>query len=209
MTFCASLHARSLGDDVLDSKAAVHFASLTVLAAACALILIVLLSGLEINRDCAVHLQCAQLLLAGRIPYLDYVELNPPLAHYIHVLPVLLARWVGQEVVIVFHTMVMGMALVSAALFFVIISRTRAVKSRVGSLLMTAAWLVFSLFVLISGEFGQREHLFLLGYLPWLYCREGHYRGARLPKALTVTSGIFAGLFLLLKPHFVLIVAII
>jgi hypothetical protein len=118
MTFCASLHARFFGDDVLNSKAAVYFASLAVLAAACALILIVLLSGLEINRDCALYLQCAQFLLAGSIPYVDYVEISPPLAHYIHVLPVLLARWVGQGVVIVFHTMVMGLALVSAALFF-------------------------------------------------------------------------------------------
>jgi len=47
------------------------------------------------NRGSAILLDCGRLLVQGAVPYVDYVESHPPLSHYFHALPVLLARWTG------------------------------------------------------------------------------------------------------------------
>jgi hypothetical protein len=52
------------------------------------------------------------------------------------------------------------------------------------------------------GGFGQREHIFMLAYVPWLCCREARHRGKAVPRAFAMLLGLIAGPFVLLKPHF-------
>ena len=42
-----------------------------------------------------MYLEMGRYLLEGRLPYVDYIELNPPLIHYISVIPVFLADLTG------------------------------------------------------------------------------------------------------------------
>lgn len=51
-----------------------------------------------LNMDNALFLHFGKLLLLGRMPYVDFVDFNPPLTHYIHAVPVFLAGLLGTSV---------------------------------------------------------------------------------------------------------------
>lgn len=190
--------------EMVSSKIVTISAVFTAIVGTLCLIGLVLFSGMPVNHDCAVFLQCAQLLLNGDLPYVDYVEINPPLIQYIHVLPVSLAQWLDVDVAMTFQVFVMGIVLYSAAMMYFVPSES-AIKSTAGRLFLAAAWLCFSIFVFASGGFGQREHLFLLGYMPYLSCRVNRYEDVPLPYSLSLTAGLIGSISILIKPHFTLL----
>lgn len=158
----------------------------------------------SLNHDAALYLQCGQLLLGGARPYVDYVELNPPLTHYLHVVPAWTAGRLGVDVARTFHAMV-GAAAVASAL--------AVARLWPGATRWTAAtlWIGVSALLLRQGEFGQREHLFVLAAAPWLLLRfarcTGRAFGARrLPSGVVAAAvGVGCAATALLKPHFVLV----
>ncbi len=181
------------------------FALIAAAGGAVCLIAIVFSGGTPLNHDCALFLQCAQLLLQGNVPYVDYVETNPPLVQYIHVVPVALAQWLGLNVAVTFQVFVLVLVLCSAAALFLV--PLRSVSNRFSSrLFLVAAWLAFSIVVFASGGFGQREHLFILGYVPWLFCRLARHDNVSLPQRLSLPVGLIAGLFFLINPQYLLVV---
>src|SRR5712692_97387 len=188
----------------MNSKAA----SLAATAGPVCLIGLVLFSGTPLNYDCALYLQCAQLILHGHLPYIDYVETNPPLVHYIHIVPVALAQWLGLNLAMTFQVIVLALVLYSSFLLFLIPSKS-ATGNRPNRFFLVGAWLGFSIFVYASGGFGQREHLFMLAYLPWFYCRIARYEDVPMPQSLSLPVGVLAGLFFLIKPQFLLLVLIV
>src|SRR5688572_22749432 len=48
--------------------------------------------GARLDHDAAMYMSCAAQLLAGARPYLDLVEVNPPLAWVVYVVPELAAQ---------------------------------------------------------------------------------------------------------------------
>ena len=170
-----------------------------------ALVFLVGFSGMPINHDAAIHLQCAQLLLLKEVPYIDYVEPNPPYVHYLHTLPVLLARLVGLTVPPVFQWLVLLLVLLSAGLYFRLRRLRVGVTAPAELYPFSIALLLFSVYVFRSGGFGQREHLFMLGLFPWFECRCARHEGRPIPLHLALGTALLFGPFALLKPHFVFI----
>ena len=187
-------------------KSTSFVALLILCASVLSLIAVVSLSLIPLNHDAALFLQCAQLLLKGNVPYVDYVELNPPLAHYLHVVPVIMADILGISLPAVFQFLITLLVLWSAFQLFSVLRVTGLISSSGGRLLLAAGWVLFSLFVYASGSYGQREHLFILACIPWLFCREARYRGIGISGPLAWGIGIFAAVTALLKPHFLLII---
>ncbi len=189
----------------MDTRLAVGLAAFVTLGIGGVLVGLVLAAVLPLNHDVGIYLQCAQLLLRGDLPYVDYIELNPPLTHYLHTLPVLAAQLLGAPLPMTFQVLVLGLALASAAALFILLQKSRMVTSRAGPLLVLAGWLAVSVYIYSDGGFGQREHLFLLAFAPWLALRVARYQGVSLRPFLVVAVALVVGVLMLLKPHFVVI----
>ncbi|MBK7837599.1 MAG: hypothetical protein IPJ49_07935 [Candidatus Obscuribacter sp.] len=63
----------------------------------------IFLHPLRIGWDPALHLQCAELIVKGGIPYVDMLDVNPPLIWYLDTLPVLVSEAFKAPVTLVFN----------------------------------------------------------------------------------------------------------
>jgi hypothetical protein len=73
-----------------------------------------------------------------------------------------------------------------------------------GSVLVASSVLVLSLRAYSTGDFGQREHLFLLAWLPFVLIRYSRMQNAGVNRLLAVITGAVAGVMMLCKPTFLL-----
>lgn len=210
-TSCPTSVATTLGQpgSFAASSAARAFAILTLLITLGCLTGTTLFSGIPLRDDPAILLDCARLIVHGWLPYVDYVEMNPPMAHYINVIPVYLASISGLEIPTVFNISVLLLAVYSASVLLFLLSRLTPVFSLSSRLVLTAVCLLFSLWVLRVGEFGQKDHLFALAFIPWLYCRTIRHGGGRVPMWAGIAIGLISGPLFFLKPHFCLMVALL
>ncbi len=171
--------------------------------------LLVISSGIRIIRDpaaihpdCALNLQLGKMILDGKVPYVDFIEINPPLIMYLNTFPAFLAKVFDPPIIFVFQMLVFFLMIWSIleCWLFTRSLKVNGLNNRV-MLMMAMA----SVMVLIKGEFGQREHLFMLVYLPYVLLRLN--REEDIPHGLphSVLVGILAGVGLCLKPHFLLI----
>ena len=78
-------------------------------AALLVLLATVLADPLHVNRDCGALLFASRMLLEGRLPFVDYYDLNPPLIDYLLTVPALAARVVPLPLPLVFNLMVVAL----------------------------------------------------------------------------------------------------
>jgi len=159
-----------------------------------------------VNDDSAMYLEIGKRLLDGQIPYVDYVEINFPLIHYLSVPPVLLARLLGANAYAGFLIFMLTLAAVSAVGVYYF---TKTVEEKWPLLPegLAACIVLFSLYAYFAGDYGQREHIFLLAYLPFFILRWNRWHDHRVDARLAVAVGILAALGVNLKPHYYLIFA--
>ncbi len=175
-----------------------------------------------IHPDCAMYLHIGELILDGWVPYVDFVEINPPLVMYVHAVPVAIARSLGVSSISVFNAMVSLLAGLGAWVVLRQLAHLAPRLSEPHRHLVANVWLGFSFLILIAGQwtlptavagtdYGQREHLIVLGYLPFVFLRMTRWRrpDVRPSRAEAIAGGALAGLVLCLKPHFLLAAALI
>lgn len=163
-----------------------------------------------------MYLHMAELMLDGAVPYVDFVEINPPLVIYLSAVPVVIARAVGVGVVQVFNILLAMFAGYGAWALVRHLPRIAPKVTEPYRHLVACIWLGFSFLILIAGhwslptvvtgtDYGQREHLIALGYVPFLALRVVRHRvpDADLSRAEAVVSGALAGVMLCLKPHYI------
>jgi len=192
---------------VAHSGVALCFGVTALFTAVAISFVLVFVYGIPLIYDCAILLDCGRLLLMGRIPYLEYVEINLPMVHYVHCLPVLLSPMVNGNIVLSFQAFVLFLSICSSVALFLLISRLSPTFSLSERLLLVGTWQSFSILLMLWTHFGQREHLFMLAYIPWLYCREARHNNIEVPWGLSASIGLVAGPLFLLKPHFCLFAA--
>jgi hypothetical protein len=195
-------------DSLATSSAAFIFAILALAITLGSLVGAVLFSGVPLRSDAGILLDCARLILRGWLPYVDYVETNPPMVHYVHVIPVYLASILGLEIHTAFYIFVLTFTVYAAVALIFLLSRLPPVFYLPSRLVLGSVCLLFSLWVLRAGEFGQKDHLFALAYVPWLYCRVIRHGRGDVPWAVGIAIGLMSGPLFLMKPHFCLIVAL-
>ena len=128
--------------------------------------------------DQSVYLEIAQLILQGKIPYLDVFDFNPPLIMYLNVIPVLVSKALhvpaplGLSLTIIFLS---AFSCASAAWL--------AFKNRMVCSPIVLFSLIFFFCPLptqgLDTDMGQREHIFMLLYLPFLIGRGADLDGGR------------------------------
>jgi hypothetical protein len=158
---------------------------------------------LDMHPDCAMYLQCGQMLLSGKIPYVDFYDVNPPLIMYLSVIPAGLAAWLRQDVMLSFWLFIWCLTIIStiwsASIFW------RAADAQqwkyLGPLLVAIA-----LLPLTVKDIGQREHIFVMFYLPFFCLRWWRWRGGRPPGIEASLLGVLTGIGIALKPFLLLVV---
>jgi hypothetical protein len=157
-----------------------------------------------VSHDCALLLQIGELLLNGKLPYVDYVEVNPPLIQYLSVPPVLIARVLGLHPIPVFLVCVWLLVAASTLLIRRLLSRAPHLLSPGESGMVVLAVLVGHECAMLAPDFGQREHLFLILYLPFMIHRWLACQGVRLNPLASAAIGACAGVGACIKPYFLL-----
>ncbi len=177
----------------------------------CASIMVfaVLFSGMLLNHDCALLLQCGRLISEGSIPFMDHVETNLHMAQYIHVPPVLLSNVLGVNVPLVFFAGVLVFTLFSCFAVLLLVRRSGLFSTWTGAVLIASSVLILSLKAFSNGDFGQREHLFVLAWLPFLLVRYSRTQDVGVSIPLALVTGLLTGIMMLCKPSFLALVVLI
>jgi hypothetical protein len=142
---------------------------------------------IPITHDAIWQIWLSRQMLHGTKLYRDIIEVNPPLWF-----------WVGMPLAALGDSLGLSARLLIVAFFIGSICLSlRLAPARFRLLLLI-------LFVLLPlSDFGQREHFTFIASAPYVFAVATRMRG-EVPK-YPVLIGLFAGLGLCLKPHFLLV----
>ncbi|MDX2106686.1 MAG: hypothetical protein SFY67_09835 [Candidatus Melainabacteria bacterium] len=153
--------------------------------------------------DMGLYLQCGQLLLAGKRPYVDFFDTNPPLIMYLSMIPAMVQNLLGGNIVFWFQISMLAISLITAsilALFLIQAPKRYLFHAALGCISLMSMLSMF--------DFGQREFLFFLFFLPYFFFSitrtNGQKPGGKFYLPLSILIGILAGIGLSLKPHFLI-----
>jgi hypothetical protein len=160
----------------------------------------VLALRLPMLSDTAWLLWVAHRFLHGAVVYRDVVQMNPPLSHWLHVPPVVIAEWTGWPLKLVFIMMAM---LWSAGCVALAVRICRGWK-RLPIERLSAAVILTIVTVAAAGPFfGQREQFILSAALPWLALLAVRQDGLEPGSAPALAAGAVLALGISLKPFYV------
>lgn len=149
--------------------------------------------------DVAWPLYLADLVLGGARHGVDFLEVNPPLFIWLAIPPVAIHHLTGitpwQANVAWVGVLAAGSLMLSATLL-----RTTDGGRESGRWFLLGAGFCF--FILPRWEFGQREHLALLGVVPYYVLAAARLGAAVVDRRNAIAAGIAAGLGFSLKPFF-------
>lgn len=165
-------------------------------------ILFYLSHPLYTNPDNSIYLEMADMILSGKVPYQDFFEWNPPLIMYLNILPVLLARLWSQPVTLCFNLLTLTSCLASAIFSLRLITRYMSPGRQTVFIPAVLAAVVHTSIQTVN--FGEREHLFVIAYLPFFILRYLRWQGAPLGAYTAILAGLIGGLGLAMKPQFFL-----
>lgn len=150
--------------------------------------------------DQAIYIESARLILNGKVPYVDFWDWNPPLIMYLNVLPVLMAGPFLGNLILSFNLFVLLLCFYTTALSLVLLHRYGSRAAFVFYLPVVFSSVAFTCLSTIS--YGEREHLFVLAFLPFFILRSLRWRKRQPSLLLAYSTGLVAGVMLALKPQF-------
>ena len=154
--------------------------------------------------DVSWLLYAAERILDGARPYVDVVEVNPPLIVWLNVGIAAIGRALGAAPVLIYRLAVIGCAVLSAILCHRALKRLPGLDS--GQL---GRWVVllflFTALPLVRADFGEREHLLVLLASPYVLVAAARSRAVEMPVFEMALVGMLAGLGVALKPYFLLL----
>lgn len=164
-----------------------------------------------LNHDVAVILAIADRWLGGERMYVDLIDVNPPLIFMLNLIPAALSRVAGMDdtqALVVCVTALAGWSVYVSWRMFPALAGSDAASARSQSMIFLP--LVLFLAIVYPGEmFAQREHLMLLGAVPYALLAAARHDGIAMPRGRIVAIALIAGLGFALKPHFLAIPVLI
>jgi hypothetical protein len=159
------------------------------------------------NQDVTFLLDIGSRILNGQLPYVGFFEVNLPPIFYLSAIPVLISQWSGTGVILVTHLLVFVLTLASA----VSVDRLLVHAHHNHTLLLVNRIAVPIMYGLVTGiallfGFGQREHLMMLAFVPWLLLRCLRLQTHTYPRLPALLLGVASAVAFTLKPHYVLMV---
>ena len=177
----------------------VPIVSIAVLLAVLGAVMFITLR-LPLKDDIAWLLYVAQRWMAGRELYIDLVEVNPPLIVWISAVPIEIGRWLDVDAQFVampvFVAAVLGCGWWTACLL-------RASGGVFVQRLPVFTVIGVALLVLPAADLGQREHLLVAAFLPYLVLYASSLRHRTSGLMVAIAAGVLAGLGCALKPRYI------
>jgi len=164
-------------------------------------------SPLRLAPDCGVYVESGQLLLEGKRPYVDFIEINPPMIIYLNAVPALFAELAGVHPVIAFNGFVF--LLIAWSTWECRRQLARADLDWIGLTpdLTAAGLAALSLGLWFTepwaiNDFAQREHLFALLWMPYAILRARRDADTAIHPLPAALLGALAGIGANIKPYF-------
>lgn len=154
-----------------------------------------------LNPDVAMYSEIGHKLLDGQRPYVDYEEINFPMIHVLNIIPAAMSRLTGWPATISLQLCLGGLLLLSAGLLWRLLNQYH---SRLVAVITVFGMILFSWTLFLTFQWGEREHLYTLFYLPWIVLRLMRREDKSVSVGLSLTVGVLAGIGIALKPYFVL-----
>lgn len=151
-----------------------------------------------VNQDVAFNFVTGRQMVEGARLYVDWIDNNPPT---IYLFSALISGLTGGDARLetaAYH----GFVLVVAAGGWWRLRRH--LEGAPGLLLPAAQAFLLVVAGLSTFDFGQREHLFVLLFLPWVAVR----LAGGPTSAGSLVHGLLVGIFATMKPHFVLLLGV-
>jgi hypothetical protein len=197
--------SRAIGPIALTPRPLVSAISMLMLLSVLGIVLFITLRS-PLKDDIAWLLYVAHRWMAGRELYIDVMEVNPPLIVWISAIPLQLSRWLGVDsryvAMPVFVAGVLGCAWWAASLL-------RAQGKIFAERVPVFAVIGSALLILPAGDLGQREHLLVAAFLPYLVLFARSLDGKPSSVAAAMIAGILAGLGCALKPRYGAVFAVL
>jgi hypothetical protein len=152
------------------------------------------------NTDVSWGLTMAEKWLDGARLYVDLIEVNPPATVFLYVAPVALGRMLGIAPEITVQALVFLAIGLSLWLSSRILMKCKVIGDRERWPLLTIA--AAALAVLPGQNLGEREHIALILFLPWLATAAVRAKGAAPDLVTMIAAGVGGGLVVIIKPHF-------
>ncbi len=152
------------------------------------------------NTDVSWGLTMAEKWLAGARLYIDLIEVNPPATVFLYVPPVLLGRATGLAPETMVDALVF--AAIGLSLWLSVRNLRRGNIIDASQQWPLAAIVAAALAILPAQTFGEREHIALILFLPWLSVAAVRANGVSPEPAMIFVAGIAAGSVAIIKPHF-------
>jgi hypothetical protein len=166
-------------------------------------LLFVVLTYLQLNapisHDVSWYIHVARGVLDGKELYVDFVEVNPPLGMWLTV-PIV----AGAELVSIHADLALkSVLIVFSAISLLLVNRyvTLSAQWDKSKRLVFMALMALGILFFPGADFGQREHMTVLFFAPWLFLRLAKNAGVRVGVFETCAVGAFAALAISLKPH--------
>ncbi len=154
-----------------------------------------------LNSDHLANLEGARKLLAGAVPYVDFVEPNPPLIFILYSIPVAIASVTGIPMYIVLYLLTYALLFGALWIVFVILKRSGATLS-VNLVTVSAAALALLTASFIHQPFADREHWMLVLITPWLALYSPLVQREAISPRLRMLIAVMAGISFAIKPYF-------
>jgi hypothetical protein len=153
--------------------------------------------------DQALYLHMAKLFLQGKVPYVDMFDNNPPLAFYLQIFPVCMATLLHIPEPLAFSLYIWGLVLLSGTISGIVLWRSGSRGSLYVGMAAILGFVCFNQQQCL--DFGQREHIFTILYLPFFILRYLRWQGQKLDRSTAILTGIMAGVGISLKHYFLLV----
>ncbi len=185
-----------------------------VLLAAASLCLICCLALLIANPyaiapEAALRLEMGRLLLAGLLPYRDFIDADPPAMMFLATIPALISSTCHLPIVTTGLICAFALTVASVITCIYLISKSELGKNPLAlGCFAVACAAISNLFIF---QFAEREHLLIILTLPYMLTRwlRASSEGIALPLPLTAILGLAAGLGFWLNLQYLLLPLIV
>lgn len=156
-------------------------------------------NSIQLHHDVAWYVYCNLRQLEGVRPYIDIIEVSPPIAFYLTLLPVAIASATGLpvKICVVIYVLIMT---AGSLLLAMAVDGQASVTERRWKMVAGATILM----IVPIGVFAQREHFAILLALPYFYVCAARLSGQKVSLRIAITAGLMAGIGLSIKHYFLL-----